>query len=702
MKSYFKYRCKLEDKQEHEDLVVFFPNKPEVDDIRTAVIEEDREKPVHGKVIVFTFEKFKSFTEALIKSGELNSKLQDISIDSNPLFFHIKEDGTVVNAKNGDLVESRQLILKGVIRIFESRKGLITSTDNFHFQKPSGGHCNQFIRASNLLVSNAEVNFLAIGLLPFIDDAVRRVYVDTSAISFLISVSLQIKNRHDVAIESFDSYKGLKSGYEIIEDKSSLIVISATTSGDLSEKIYNKYLGKICRERIVTVFHTLDLSNQKTIYNINSSLVGEIKTYKPEDCIFCKTGSKVIQISGEQFLPETPQSNKITIRKKHFTASRINFFKAIATKGSLGFQKESEHFFIDVAKVLKTDIKFSDDLDKQLNKLLSRDMKTIIHLEDEGSESLAKRIKEKDSDELTLLPWQGRLSEDSVTEGSVLVVAGVISSGRKLLAISRALRNVLDKKSTITYLVGFSKLPDSQAVKQLGDDLKQGGYEFKAIRTVSMPRFRENIKTAWDYELEFLKRHDDSDPLGDEESLPSLLKDRLNNLDPPNKNLFLNSPVGKELKLREGFAFWSSIEELDPLSASQADVYWTMSAILHDLRTDNQNLGSIYHTNLLNPVCFDRFNDGVIQACILRAALPIELNYSIDEDASLHMLGTLKDIILKWNSDQGEGALEFLMALVTKRLRLCTWHLDQLISDVQDEFNVLPDEIKFLIRKISN
>jgi len=81
---------------------------------------------------------------------------------------------------------------------------------------------------------------------------------------------------------------------------------------------------------------------------------------------------------------------------------------------------------------------------------------------------------------------------------------------------------------------------------------------------------------------------------------------------------------------------------------------------------------------VLSPRCFDRFNDGVIQASILRAAHPAELDYSIDEKLSRDMWHVL-DTIFSANSTQaGEAALEFLLALAMKRLKLETKDLETL------------------------
>jgi hypothetical protein len=125
------------------------------------------------------------------------------------------------------------------------------------------------------------------------------------------------------------------------------------------------------------------------------------------------------------------------------------------------------------------------------------------------------------------------------------------------------------------------------------------------------------------------------------------------------------------LVLRPEFAFFDFDLERTP---SQADVYFTILAVLHGLRSDPHAPESLfqheYLRRVLSPRCFDRFNDGVIQASILRAAHPVELDYSIDGKLSNDMWQVLDTIFDSRTTQAGEATLEFLLALALKRLKL--------------------------------
>lgn len=69
---------------------------------------------------------------------------------------------------------------------------------------------------------------------------------------------------------------------------------------------------------------------------------------------------------------------------------------------------------------------------------------------------------------------------------------------------------------------------------------------------------------------------------------------------------------------------------------------------------------------LLSPEVFSRFDDGVIQAAFLRAALPAELDYRAQETHSLAM----GDITPGYGQERGEAALEFVIALAIGKIRL--------------------------------
>jgi hypothetical protein len=88
---------------------------------------------------------------------------------------------------------------------------------------------------------------------------------------------------------------------------------------------------------------------------------------------------------------------------------------------------------------------------------------------------------------------------------------------------------------------------------------------------------------------------------------------------------------------------------------------------------------------VLDPENFGRYNDGVIQAAILRAALPGELDYSSEVESSKYMLDLLSKVFAQSVLPQGEAAADFAMAYFLGRLKLTSEHSQRLVEQVRGE-----------------
>ena len=74
---------------------------------------------------------------------------------------------------------------------------------------------------------------------------------------------------------------------------------------------------------------------------------------------------------------------------------------------------------------------------------------------------------------------------------------------------------------------------------------------------------------------------------------------------------------------------------------------------------------------LIHPHTFYRLNDGVVQAALLRAAFPTELNYAISPEHSGEMVEVIRFIFSELKTERGEASVEFAVALAMGQLRLC-------------------------------
>jgi hypothetical protein len=710
MSNYFTFRFQ-ETNEHRQSLVVFCHSDFEVPSLTKVIKEDVDENLIPQRVYLMGYDLSSTVKEELISdrffADEIDSWIGTFS--DKVSFLTVTSTGRIKSLdSNEEFCFSSQLLTTGAESIFENRKGLITSLPSYHFLKPSGDHCDKFIRASNLFTSGIEVAFLAIGLLPYLKSNIKRIYVDTSSISFLVSIAVQLSKRFGEkfpVIESFESYSVFNKPYSFLEDDDSLVVISATTSGGLAHKLTQEHTFK--PSNIITLFYSRIKERQEAIFDI-SEAVGKITSVDPSGCKLCEDGSKLIKIEGEQFIPEIPKHELLVIKKTDFNEDRQKFFKAFATKNLLKFNTapcdnwDREHFFVDVKTLLESESDaFRKPLVKKVNKHFSKDISKVICLDDDAAKSLANEIvKIAKAPSEYVVCYNDVTEEDLKGHSSVMVVASAITSGRKLLATARKLRGI-DPSATITYLVGFSKLPTIDAFEQLRKDLCLGGHELITLKTCCLPRLSEKALTPWDTEREKLSVFGDvEDPLSDETGkLPLLLKNRLVELNDfsSQDELFLKSPTGENLSLRGTFAFWGGLG-LNTNASSQADVYWTIQSIVHDLRVENdKGLATTYHSTLLSPVCFDRFNDGVIQACLLRSAKPTELNYAVDEGFSRQITDIIISVVKNSDNPQGEGCLEFLLAIWSGRLKVQDKHLEEILVLKDD---VASEDVKFILKQI--
>ena len=715
MSGCFSFRFQ-EASQRHDSLVLFFSGQISKDVLIKRTKFDVEQNLLPDKVVIIV--PAAQYDQAASMLGEPSVYSEMDSLVGAPTervqLFGFDGEGNLNSSsfchKNTDHFTVR-LLKAGMLDIFQRRRGLIVASSNFHFLKPSGDHCDGFIRASNLLVNGDEVALLALAILPYLANEVKTIYVDTSSISYLLSAAVLMSQRfHDrpPLIQSFESYAAFNQEFDFVEDQSSLVFISATTSGSLASKLL-KQTGFEC-EQVITLFYSFIPNGQLGVFDISEGKDFKVKSYKKDNCWLCDQDSQIIRIVGDQFLPETPANEQLLIRKVDFTKARELFFSEFATKKYLKWSVLSvadtgseEHFFIDVERLVKNPPdSFLSALDGKLNRFFSRHVQSVIHLSDSGSVALADLIKNRinDADSIRWLSLDAMQATDVPDQYSVVVIAGAITSGRKLLDASRKLR-VLQRDCSITYVVGFSKLPTDSDLKQLERDLEMGGHKLIVLRACPMPRITSHAKTSWNVEVsEYLKW--DSDNPFSKGTLPPILNTRHQSIKDrklDDNGLFLPTVTGVPLKLRKSFAFWSSIE-LNTDDATQADVYWTIQAILHDLRARVEGgLGNAYHTTVLSPTCFDRYNDGVIQAALLRSATSLELNYSIDESYSQKMYDVIASILSNLNTDQGEAGLEFLLALWCGKLKLTESDVKRVVETFRTD-QQMSEDAKFMLARI--
>jgi hypothetical protein len=614
-----------------------------------------------------------------------------------------------------------KLIEDGFLNIIQNRNLVMESSANYHFVKPSGKHTNKFIKASNVMENGAEISFLALNLLSLIKNKIDKIFTDTAGIFPIAYELLTIKrrfNRDDGEckgfIDSFGGYQGLNE-YHFSGSENSLVLISASTSDDLSDELSKKVGLK--KSTIISLFSSNpDADNESTLVSFhhyfaqtNNPLFINFKSHKGHSCELCIYEKSIpLSLSNSQFVFEAPKmeqylpihtdsDNKLKSLIHNYKNGEV--FKCLFD-GLDGTTTPAPEYFIDVSELVKNNTAFKDKIHNVVTRSFPLSADLIVHAKDQGAEDVAKQIQV----EVQALGKAIDLTSitdisSKVPQKGIVVVAGSIQSGKSLLDISRILRGY--NELPITYIVGFAKYNDPKSYDKLKMDLKfnngspkLGKHEFLTVDEIMLP-INEHRINAWDRELDLLKKLK-ALPLNPCKSL-ELIQERDNLLRQATQiekeglggNLFLAKADGTHMVLGPTFAFWSDKDNQEPFH-HQATVYYTISSILQSLRYKRSGkttipLGEGYVVNQLNPLLFDRFNEGIIQASVLRTAKPRELDYSAD-DASSSIVGSLIiKMLSEPHADTSEGLPEFLLALCTEKLQIKKDHIGAFLNITIDK-----------------
>lgn len=582
-----------------------------------------------------------------------------------------------------------QMKTAGLKEIFHRGKVLVRPIAGMHFVHPKGVHSLSFMRAGNAFVGGAETSFFAMTMLRYLSDEHDHIWLDTSSIASVAYAMLSLKQMFSAGfkppyIDSFSSYEGLKAE-RIKEARRSLFLISATATGDLARKVMQDF--KVGKENVVNLFSAAprpddicvhcDMHEDQSIRGASGRSLLDVE--QPETCQWCADNMKLIRFVSDQFLADAVRYEARAIAESDAPSNLKPFFAQFSGHKAIGLARrgDAHRLFIDFSAFHEAS--FDDKVEAAVHRYVPLSVSHVVHLDDKDSKWLAGRIVKVISDTLgkdvPLVPSGEAANITPDDAKCCVVVAGCIGSGATLQVVSRDLRDVLQDSPRI-YIVGVVKQGREERLKPLRSDLahnKSYKHEFVALHTVSLP---ETTLSAWVDEKRFLTRLDDENHGPD---VKAFIEKRIDELAPERiglgRDLFLRSPTDAELRLSDGFAFWKA--SYVPDAISHGDVLATMAAVLHHMRrhrpegkADPKLEYNVFHSTVIAPTAFGRFNDGVIQASILRAANAHELNYGPMPDHSDAMRRIIERMLERWAESQGEACLEFLLAMATKRLLL--------------------------------
>jgi hypothetical protein len=657
-------------------------------------------------------------------------------------------DGEITLLNGNNLPDGPKILHEGMVSIFNTRGGLVeAASENYHYIFPSGVHSTFFIRPGNILVKSAEIIFICIPLLRQLKRKLSAIYCDTSSINSIAYALIELKKQLDQTwqtpvVVSFGSYDGWEK-FDFRDTSNCLILISVSTSGSLARKIKHKH-PQVGAQAIQHIFF---ISEQPTdlpfLCDLTSELSKRNLKMQPSEsaCSLCHTGSHAVRISGDILTMERPKVNPIVLTKNDRPGWLSQFMQKFHANNGVDLIrcyygeeiKKRFELYLKTEEVL-SNMKakssdgffrknFTQKLDNFSHQAIPANVKLVVHLEDEGSKILAQQVHDQLPKTVKLVSSKNLSTLDmpQSVSGAVLVVCSCLATGNSVLYINKYLRRfgTLSK----TFFVLFARSENDDLFNFIKSNITQGDYgpatnQMFVVEKLNCPyqiEFPEEQKNlSWSQEIDLISDLiETSEADSSIQSATPFLRERLSILHNATDSkvggltneVFLRNPTSKSrMSINKNFAFFDFDGYHDKVS--QADIYFTISAVLNNLRvpgnTSKRIIQEEHVRTVLHPVNFNRFDDGIIQSALLRTARPAELNYQLDRDLSLELMGIVIKMIDNHTDQHGSEALiEFLFAFATKRLKVLDLHLLQILKrGEQIENSVLKAFLILIKRKV--
>ena len=579
-----------------------------------------------------------------------------------------------------DLCESFEKItdwlISGLSDIFKPEKVIVNAPAGYAFKKPSADRSTFFIRAELALSTSAAVSFVALAILlrlvrdyGGIPEKLRLILVDTmnvASTAFALRELLSFCGAKVAPqIESFHSYGGLEDVPSPLQD-ASLCIVSASSTMNL-HRTWTQSKSLSNRDAVTLVTFEDAKGSEHALYCLPAST-------RPEANLPSATYD--IQITGEYFFPTIEPVRKVLLTTtQHGCPNYTDSFRQFCGQGLFGtfrasqFSGSKRSLFIDGSALLKVG-SFQEWVDAQIPQLLKAGTAHIIYQEDEPSARLAQHIGELalrlGCHDFNIIKATAVGSTTIKSHLPIVCVAAVVGSGNALLSLSRDLRNC--HHGTRLYIIGAQVMESSAKIDTFSKNLKHSSHN-AAIEVYRWNTFlsADAVRNSFLKELELYSGT---------EAVPDRKKSLQTILDANSLFLASGPTLSCPLILNVDFAFWKKGYQAAPY---QAEVLGTISSILQNARVGrlksptHQLRSPLLMQVVLDPENFARFNEGIIQAALLRAALPSELDYRGDTPTSEYMANFLSRVAVKFDQPQ-MATLEFLLAIATKKLQLDAKH----------------------------
>lgn len=577
--------------------------------------------------------------------------------------------------------EPENLLTHGVYTLLIKNNAIHKAPSGHSFKHPSGNKNKVFIQAREIASDEAELfavsYIIALKHGKSLKEATK-VYIDTMGIYAYVKCALDLCHSK-AEILSYHSYE--KLGNLNRPSTPYFCVISASTSGSMAKSISERPF----EDKFITTI--VDITSNDRSGNVIIPL-DSMGMLFPD---LSTNDGTLIEIIGENFTSKTKPPRPIVIGLPHKppALSKIHKYLGFSVSPFYDSPPGTKSKLVHIStNTLSKESDFLDWLEEEINWSFPLTVSHIIYANDNESEELANTICKKLKEKLKhddIKPISYKDLDKKVCKGAtgIVVVSMVSRDGGVLREISRDLRSYVDSVIPRHFITPIGIPQTSESWKQLKSFLTKNptprSYGFS--NWIQMPIGDDSEENFWTQLTELASKAQMAP--NDADGSLNLVAQAIESAG----NSLLQSPRNEDLKLSEGYLFFAKDSAIarNYLEVKQSMLYLTMSAVLQCAREhENHNIRLCptgYESVVLGPECFLRFNDAVLQACLLRACRPSELDYSSSPEISNLMREFLTKIFIRSSQDFGDAALEFAATIALRKLRLTHKDMERLLSE---------------------
>lgn len=640
------------------------------------------------------FESFLASGEGRLKSishisvAPFDRKAKILAEGVIPLVVPAGEDQWVISD-----AELHKYAKDAVVDIFDSTPTILEAPHGYLFRKPSGQEEQYFVRAGNLLRDPSSLpvfNYLLLRVLP---PACSIIYIDSFTIlSFALGLRSLLRHFNPAAsaiplpeIENMHSYN-ISSEFRIPNERNYFILISASTSGGFARKLVSEK--EAIRERII---HLLGVGPEDEMLR-ESSIYFRPRALSPPLGLDRKG---VIEIGTEEFLVAQGLPRSVRISRAHvhkeaarelkreFYADALKFYEPRANP-----QSGHSTFSVVMSPKERPQCPLKEWVSESLIHQIPASTGMILYMDDDLSAWVSCLLSEALGGTLKVQPAK-EIQTLSLPD-SIVVVAFQDDDLEGFGRANVMLRSVCPIHCH--YVVCYAFPSSARGYERLKDDLQQGrgemaGWSEYFVLPIGHRDLHESLAADGEgFSIEDVEKH--GKILGD--ALSGALRARHEQSSRPRDGLFLPRVDGQPLKLRRDSIFFGRGDAPRSQIAAYAMLSNAMQAARERDISGGGDIGLVFDENpfvraVLDPSMFARYSDGVLQASLLRAARPAELDYSANDDLSGQFAATCLSVFYGAGNEVGDAALEFVYALARGKVSLRQSDRDRLCKEIKSD-----------------